>query len=504
MGIASLVGAAALTPVLLQAQPTPVRGNPPSRTGPRIFEEICASCHGRDLQGGAAKSLFSSDFLKSRADGQLTRSIAKGPPGVSNHAFADLSEYQVYQTVAYLRLQGGNLNPKPTFVPNPNGRVIKSTKQTFRVEVVATGLETPWGLAFLPDGRLLVTERPGRLRVIGRDGRLSAPVKGTPRVFERRDAGMLDIAVHPDYVSNGWIYLSYVEVAPGNEIPPPPQASQGGSVASRGPSPPSMTVLIRGRLNATNEWVDTQEIWRAPVNVYTTAGDHYGSRFAFDGNGHLFFSIGERGEMANAQNLDNPLGKIHRINDDGTVPTDNPFYNTAGAVKTIWSYGHRNPQGLAIDPRTGLLWETEHGPTAGDEVNIVERARNYGWGAISNGLQPGITATSKVGMENPIKYYVPTVAPSGIRFYAGDKYPAWRNNLFVATLAGGALRRLEIRGRKIVADEILYDNFGRNRAVAVGPDGYLYALLQDPTGGDTGRSFSASTPGRVIRLTPVK
>jgi len=206
--------------------------------------------------------------------------------------------------------------------------------------------------------------------------------------------------------------------------------------------------------------------------------------------------------MTNAQKLTTPLGKIHRINVDGTIPTDNPFYNTDGAIKSIWSYGHRNPEGLAIDPRTGFLWETEHGPTGGDEVNLIQKGHNYGWGVISNGLQPGITKTSEKGMENPKKYYVPTVAPSGIRFYTGSKFPAWKNNLFVATLAGGALRRLEISGDKIVADEVLYDNHGRNRAVAVGPDGNIYVLLQNPTGTGTGYGLAASTPGRLIRLVP--
>jgi glucose/arabinose dehydrogenase len=262
-------------------------------------------------------------------------------------------------------------------------------------------------------------------------------------------------------------------------------------------------VLIRGRIR-NNAWVDTQVLFRAPVSLYTPSGAHYGSRFLFDGKGHVFFSLGERGEMANAQNLSSPLGKIHRINDDGSTPTDNPFVKTPGAIPTIWSYGHRNPQGLAWDPVTGALWESEHGPTAGDEINIIEKGKNYGWGVISMGIQPGITKTSEPGMEQPIVYFTPTIAPSGINFYRGSRYPGWKNNLFVAALAGEQLRRLEIGGRKVVSQEVLFNQYGRTRAVVTGPDGLLYALIQNPTGSGTGVSLSAATPGIVVRLVPMK
>ncbi len=508
-----MLSAMALVPALVQAQPPQApAATPQARSGTQVFNEVCSSCHGRDLKGATAKSVFTDELLSKRTNAQLSTAITKGPAGVPNHAFPDLTENQVYQTVTYLRIQGGNLNPKPEFVSNPDGRVIKSKKQTFHIELVASGLETPWGMAFLPDGRLLVTERPGRLRIIDRDGKMSAPVKGTPAVIERQDSGLLDIAVSPTYAKDGWIYMAYTDTPPGVAIPPPPAPAvrqvpgapgAGGPPAGPRPVlPPSMTHFVRGKLNANNEWVETQTIWNAPPEVYTPANTHYGTRMLFDGKGHMFFSLGERGDMTNAQKLTTPLGKIHRINVDGTVPTDNPFYNTEGAIKSIWTYGHRNPEGLSIDPVTGLLWETEHGPTGGDEVNIIEKGKNYGWGVISNGLQPGITATAKAGMESPIKYYVPTVAPSGILFYKGGKFPAWKNNLFVSTLAGGALRRLEISGRKIVTDEILYDNHGRNRAVAVGPDGNIYVLLQNPTGQGTGYGLAASTPGRVIRLVP--
>ena len=374
---------------------------------------------------------------------------------------------------------------------DPANQIVKSEKQTFRMEVVAPGLETPWGLAFLPGGRLLVTERPGRLRIIEKGKLLPDPVQGTPKVWERQDAGMLDVAVHPQYARNGWIYLAYTEVVSGYVAAPtaPPT------------SPPSMTVFVRGKIDRNNRWVDEQVLYRAPPELYTSNGSHYGTRFLFDTAGHVFYSIGERGEPANAQNLSSPLGKIHRINDDGSVPKDNPFVNTPGAVPSIWSYGHRNPQGLAWDP-AGLMWESEHGPNGGDEINIIEKGKNYGWAAITMGTQTGVTDRAREGMEQPIVYYTPTIAPTSMTFYTGSRYPGWKNNLFVAALAGQQLRRLEIRGREVVHQEAVFQQLGRVRAVTTGPDGLLYVLLQSATGPGTGVSLSASTSGMVVRLVP--
>jgi glucose/arabinose dehydrogenase len=219
----------------------------------------------------------------------------------------------------------------------------------------------------------------------------------------------------------------------------------------------------------------------------------------FDKEGHLFYSIGERGVIEHSQDLSSPLGKIHRVNDDGSVPKDNPFVGKTGALPTIWSYGHRNPQGLAWDPVSGALWESEHGPQGGDEINVIERGKNYGWGVITMGVQPGITKRAEAGMEQPIVYYTPTIAPSGIVFYSGTQYPAWKNNLFVSALAGQQLRRLEISGRTVTHQEVLFNQFGRVHDVIQGPDGYLYVTLQLP-----GQVMSASTPGMVARLVPVK
>jgi glucose/arabinose dehydrogenase len=265
-----------------------------------------------------------------------------------------------------------------------------------------------------------------------------------------------------------------------------------------------MTVVVRGKINKNNEWVQDKFIFRAAPDLYTTQGAHYGSRFAWDKEGHLFFTMGERGNQTNAQDLTKPLGKIHRFNDDGSAPKDNPFVNTPGAVPTIWTYGHRNPEGLAWDPVTGRLWESEHGPTGGDEINIIEKGHNYGWGVASKGIQPGILKTSAPGMDDPIVYYTPAVAPAQITFYTGTRYPGWKNSsLFVSTLVGQKLLRLEIAGDKVTKQEVIFDNLGRVRNVTQGPDGYLYVALQDPTG-IPGIPLSNATPGKLVRLMPVQ
>jgi glucose/arabinose dehydrogenase len=367
---------------------------------------------------------------------------------------------------------------------DPDGQIVKSEKQAFKLEVLARGLETPWALAFLPDGRILVTERPGRLRIIEKGTLRPEPVKGTPTVWEKQDGGLLDVEVHPDYARNGWIYLSYSETLAGPAPAPPAD-------------PPSMTVIVRGKLNKANEWVGQQVIYRAPAAIYNSSNAHYGSRFLFDKNRHLFFSLGDKQQMLDAQDLTKPTGKIHRINDDGTVPKDNPFVNRPGVVPTIWSSGHRNPQGLAWDPVSGKLWESEHGPSGGDEINIIEPGKNYGWGVITMGTQAGITKQSEPGMEQPIVYYTPTLAPGGLAFYTGSRYPGWKNNLFVGALAGQQLRRLEITGNTVSHQEAVFNQYGRVRDVAVGPDGYLYVLLQRP-----GKVVSDSTPGTLARLIP--
>ncbi len=443
-----------------------------------VYDQRCVACHGRSLEGGAASSLVDDEWKFGGDDAHVVETIRDGRKGTAMVAFKDvLTEEQIWQLVVLIRQEAAEAREHPPTIVDPEGQVIRSEKQAFKLEVVARDLETPWGIAFLPDGRMLVTERPGRLRIVEKGRLLPEAVAGTPRPWTVQDGGLLDVEVHPNYAENGWIYLSY---------------------AAAGPDDTSMTAIVRGRVK-DNRWVDEQALYRPPPALFGPLNYHYGSRFVFDRQGKLLYSIGDRGQPTAAQDLGSPLGKVHRINDDGTVPSDNPFAGRAGAVPTIWTYGHRNPQGFSIDPVTGLLWESEHGPMGGDELNILEPGHNYGWPVISHGLEPGITQTAHEGMEPPIVYWNPTIAPSGIHFYSGNRYPGWRNDLFVTGLGGTALRRLEVKGRQVTQEEVLFNRYGRVRDVVTGPDGLLYVALQLP-----GVKLSSSTPGVVVRLDPIE
>ncbi|MCZ6452717.1 MAG: PQQ-dependent sugar dehydrogenase [Alphaproteobacteria bacterium] len=341
-------------------------------------------------------------------------------------------------------------------------QIVNSQKQAFRPVVVAAGLEHPWSMAFLPDGRVLVTERPGRLRLIV-NGRLqAAPVSGVPKVVARGQGGLLDVVLHPDYADNGWIYLSFAAPSP------------------RG----AHTAVVRARLDG-NRLVDLKTIFRA--NNVAGGRVHFGSRLAFGGDGKLYVTVGERGDSDRAQDLDSHNGTTVRLNDDGTVPGDNPFLNTAGALPETYSYGHRNSQGMARHPVSGDIWLNEHGPQGGDEINIVRAGVNYGWPVITYGRSyAGFSigeGSEKPGMAQPILHWTPSIAPSGMAFYTGDKFPAWRGNLFVGSLKFRHLVRLELDGERVVSQERLLEGaFGRVRDVRQGPDGLLYLLTDENEG----------------------
>lgn len=341
-------------------------------------------------------------------------------------------------------------------------QIVNSQKQAFRPVVVAAGLEHPWSMAFLPDGRVLVTERPGRLRLIV-NGRLqAAPVSGVPKVVARGQGGLLDVVLHPDYADNGWIYLSFAAPSP------------------RG----AHTAVARARLDG-NRLVDLKTIFRA--NNVAGGRVHFGSRLAFGGDGKLYVTVGERGDSDRAQDLDSHNGTTVRLNDDGTVPGDNPFLNTAGALPETYSYGHRNSQGMARHPVSGDIWLNEHGPQGGDEINIVRAGVNYGWPVITYGRSyAGFSigeGSEKPGMAQPILHWTPSIAPSGMAFYTGDKFPAWRGNLFVGSLKFRHLVRLELDGERVVSQERLLEGaFGRVRDVRQGPDGLLYLLTDENEG----------------------
>ncbi len=454
-----------------------------------IYSTTCSGCHGITADPGAkGPSLFSESFLNSHTDAQIVQAVNDGVPGTAMPSFKTLLfPDEMAQMPAYLRIRGGIVNHHAGPVPDINGKVFNSQKASFKVETLVKGLDQPWGMAFLPDGRMIFTERAGRLRFVDRSGRISDPVKGTPPVFVRQDGGMFDVALSPDYAKTGWIYLSYSSVPPG-------YTPEAGSENAPNLAPPTMTYIVRGKVNANNEWVDQQTLFNPPADSFRNSADHYGSRFLFDHKGHVFWSMGERHDMQMSQNLASPLGKIHRINLDGSTPKDNPFLHTPGALPDIWTYGHRNPEGLAFDPATGILWETEHGPTGGDEVNIIEPGKDYGWGVATMGLEPGISRLHATGMTDPITFFNPSIGPAGITFYTGDKFPAWKGNLFVSAMVGEKLIRMEIKGRQIVSQEPVIAGYGRIRDVLTGPDGYIYVLLQNMNGDPVG--------GSIVRLVP--
>ena len=359
----------------------------------------------------------------------------------------------------------------------PDGPAQRSPTPAFTngvvtTEVVAEGLEHPWGLAMLPDGRMLVTERPGRLRIVSKEGGLSPPLSGVPAVHAFDQGGLLDVELDPQFASNHRIYLSFAE--PG----------------SSGTSGTSVARAVLGDSGLSNVRVIYQQDPKINSNF------HYGSRIVFRPDGTMFITQGERfSERKEAQNLLSYFGKIIRVNSDGSVPKDNPFVGRADALPAIWSYGHRNMQGAAIDPATGRLWTVEHGARGGDELNHPEPGKNYGWPAITygidyNGTRIGSGAV-KEGMEQPVYYWDPVIAPSGMLFYTGDKFPDWRGSIFIGGLASSSLVRLEMRGDRVVKEErYLGELHERIRDVRQGLDGYIYVITDNPK-------------GRILRVVPV-
>ena len=335
----------------------------------------------------------------------------------------------------------------------------KSKHHNYQVERVFEGFERPWSLAFLPDGRMLVTERPGRLNLLNPANGSRAAVRGVPQVAAFGQGGLLDVALHPDFKSSPFVYLSYSA------------SGEGGYTTHVG----------RGQLEG-NELRNFQVLFVA--RPYIGGGQHFGSRLVFDRDGHLFITIGDRGQRHNAQKLDNYHGKLVRLTADGKPPPDNPFVKREGALPGIWTYGHRNAQGLTLHPETGVLWLHEHGPRGGDELNLPKPGRNYGWPEATFGREyfgPRIGKEPPLpGMEPPIHHWTPSIAPSGMAFYYGKDFPRWRGDLFVGALVQQKLVRLRLKGERVVEEEDLLKELGwRIRDVRVGPDDELYVLADE-------------------------
>jgi aldose sugar dehydrogenase len=333
-----------------------------------------------------------------------------------------------------------------------------------RVNKLTEGLSHPWALAFLPDGRMLVTERPGRLRVIGKDFKLDPqPVGSVPAVAAVGQGGLMDVVLHPKFAENQWVYLSY----------------------SAGDNKGIGTEVARGVLKG-NQLDNVQVIFRMQPKLRN--GYHFGSRLVFDRDGYLYITLGDRGEMERAQNSGDHNGSVIRLHDDGRVPKDNPFVGKPGWLPEKYTLGNRNMQGAALHPQSGLLWTHEHGPQGGDEINVIRAGVNYGWPVITYGVNYGVgtrigEGTEKPGMAQPLYKWVPSIAPSGMAFYTGNRFPKWRGDLFVGALRDQMLVRLKLDGEKVVHEERLFKNaLGRIRDVRVGLDGFIYVLTDEGNG----------------------
>ena len=340
----------------------------------------------------------------------------------------------------------------------PSPYAVVSEKLTFQVDTLFTEFENPWGMTWLPDGRMLVTEKKGEILVFKDDKFTGEKLTGVPAISDVNQAGLLDIAVHPKYAENGWIYMSYAKKQDKGEV----------------------LVIARAKLNG-NALEGLEEVF--VCGPEWEGGRHFGSRIIFDNDGYLFFSNGDKGSRpANAQELDNDHGKIHRIYDDGRIPEDNPFVGTAGASPSIWTYGNRNPQGMIYDKANNRIWAVEHGPKGGDELNLIEKGKNYGWPVITYGIDYDGTIltelTEKEGMEQPVTYWVPSIATCGIAIVTSDRYPEWKGNILVGGLAGMQIARVELDGTKYVGQETLLKDIGRVRQVSESPDGYIYAVTE--------------------------
>ncbi|TRX65913.1 PQQ-dependent sugar dehydrogenase [Carboxylicivirga sp. M1479] len=434
--------------------------------GQVLFDNYCVGCH------NATKSPFTNrKWLFGDDKKEIIKSIQHGRVSYGMPAFSDgLSIQQIDLLADYiLSLKEEEKDNSTSLISEV--QIIESEVQTFRIDTVVTGLDVPWGMAFLPSGDILISERSGELLIHSKNGQLSKIIN-PPKVLAKGQGGLLDLKLHPQYNTNGWLYIAY-------------------SSPNKHKSNLANTAIMRARLKG-NQLVDEEVIFKASPE--TDKRHHYGCKLEFDKDGYLYFSVGDRGNRdEHPQALDNDCGKIHRIHDDGSIPNDNPFVSSKGAKASIYSYGHRNPQGVCMHPVTGRIWTDEHGPKGGDEINLIEAGKNYGWPLISFGINyNGTTFTSDtamVGMEQPITYWVPSIAPCGMTFVKGDRYPAWKHNILTGSLRFKYLHRVVLDGEKVIHQEKLLEDIGRLRNVEMGPDGYIYIAIEKP--------------GKILRLMPL-
>jgi glucose/arabinose dehydrogenase len=451
----------------------------------RLYRESCAKCHGERAEGGGGgtPSLLSPDKFDQKWDKPFFDAIKKGVPNMGMEAFGEsLSDPEIWALVVHIRERQEEYMRENVW---PSQLAVGGTQETkhhaYRMESViepGRGLRTPWGIDWLPDGTMIVTNRSGSVHLF-KNGELGPAIEGIPASTEIGQGGMMEVTVHPQYVKNGWIYLGFTDPKPGS-----PREGQ--------------TKIVRGKLQRSGlsaRWVSQQTIFECAPDTYNGSGVHFGNRIVFDGKGHIFFSIGERGNENLAQDLSKPNGKVYRVKEDGTVPNDNPFVNQPGAIKAIWSYGHRNPQGLAFDGE-GRLWDTEHAPRGGDEVNLVEKGSNYGWPVISFGINYQDTPktipwpTEDQNFAMPVFRWIKSIGACGMSTGNGKAFPQWKGDIFAGGLSGRNVDRFRFRAGKMVEQERILAAPGRVREVAVGPDGFIYVALNQP---DT-----------IVRLVPAR
>ncbi len=440
----------------------------PYETAVLNYKNYCAGCHGEKMDAFVDRKWKHGNKKEDLYKAIKVGYADDGMPGFDS-AFTDneINELADYILKGIENVKKYDFANERTPLPD----VFKSDELNYKAEKVVDGVDVPWGFTFLPDGDMLVTDRNGKF-YRSKNGKLSL-ISGTPKVMAEGQGGLLDVTLHPDFKKNNFVYLSYSIFK-----------EEGGKKLSS-------TAVMRAKLTGTtlsNEKVIFEAL------PYSTTRHHYGSRLIFDKQGFLYISVGERGNQnENPQNLSNFLGKVHRIKDDGSIPADNPFVNKAGAVKSIYSYGHRNPQGMDIDPKTGKIWTNEHGPRGGDEINIVSKAANYGWPVTSYGINyNGTTFTDKSvadGISAPLHYWIPSIGPSGMAFITGNRYKGWEGGLLVGSLRFKYLDLCKMDGEKVVKEQILLKNIGRVRTVKMGPDGYIYVGAEDP--------------GAIYKLVPV-
>ncbi|MCG8320841.1 MAG: PQQ-dependent sugar dehydrogenase [Cytophagales bacterium] len=445
-----------------------------AQDGRQLYEQHCATCHGKNLEGGDGSSFIDAVWGYGEKKSHIFRNIKYGIVNVGMPAWgAVMSDADIDSVIDFiLREEHKSGVSRPSFPTE-----LTTDDYTMTVETVADRLYTPWAIAFLDERRALVTEKNGQLRLMVDDQLQETPIANTPPVLDEGQGGLLDVAVDPEYAQNGWIYLAYSHDL--GEV----KAGESRSLA--------MTRIVRGKIQ-NGTWIAQETIFEAPHEKYLSTRHHYGCRIVFDGKGDLFFSIGDRGAGEHSQDITLPNGKIHRIHRDGSIPDDNPFVNEKNAIRSIFSYGHRNPQGLAFHPSTGALWETEHGPMGGDELNRPKMGLNYGWPEITYGINYNgeiiSEFTEKPGMKQPILHWTPSIAVCGIDFYKGNAFPEWKDNLLVTALKYKQLARLVIKDDKVVKEEIILKNAGRVRDVGISEAGMIYVVLNQP--------------GKILKLSP--